>query len=136
MLDLNKQPASSNDTEGLDHIATSEKSSSESEDTMSSSATTFLGELLERLQKSDAHDIPAEFVTPNFAQHDLQIDQLSLPLPHGQRRGMLINARLATNLKRNAAGCLKGPGDHHAHNNDTTSGILPSSPSQSEYNFT
>lgn len=141
MWDLNKPPASSNDVEVLGHIGVPEKTSSESEDSVSSSATTFLGELLERLQKSDAHDPRAEeFITPgkqhlDCAQHDLHIDQLSLPFPHDQRREVLMNAQLATKLKRNAAGYLKGtPGDHHARaDNDTTRGMLHTSPSRSEY---
>lgn len=137
MLDLNKPSGSANggyDAEGPDHIPVPENSSSDSDDSMSSSATTFLGELLERLQQSDTHNLSAEFITPkqhlDFAQHDLRMDQ------HGQRKGMLMNAQLATTLKRNAAGCFKGPGDHHTHNNDTTSGMLHSSPSKSECNFT
>lgn len=138
MLDLNKPPGSATDgydAEGPDHhIPVPENSISDSDDSMSSSATTFLGELLERLQQSNTPNLSAEFITPkqhlDFAQHDLRIDQ------HGQRNGMLMNARLATTLKRNAAGCFKGPGDHHAHNNDTTSGMLHSSPSKSECNFT
>lgn len=138
MLDLNKPPGSANDgydAEAPDHIPVMpENSSSGSDDTLSSSATTFLGDLWERLQHSNAHNLNAEFTAPkqhlNFAQLDLPIDQ------HGERKGMLVNAQLATNLKRDVAGGFKGPGDHHAHHNDTTSGMLHSPPSKSGYNFT
>ena len=133
LLDLNKEPGSGSDgydaEGGPDHIPTPEDSSGDSEDSMSSSATAFLGELLGRLQQSDAVNPGPEFNT-------LQADQLRLPLPDGQRKEMLMNAQVATHLKRNAAGCFKGAGDHHAHNNGTTSGsMMHSSPSKGEYNF-
>jgi hypothetical protein len=139
MLDLNKPPGSAKDGHGAeapDHVPVMpEDSSSGSDDTLSSSASTFLGDLWEKLEQSNADNVNAECTAPkqhlDFAQLDLPIDQHD-----GERKEMVMNAQLATNLKRYAAGGFKAPGDHHAHHNDTTSGMLHSPPPKSGYNLT